>query len=155
MTLCCYWLWSLTCLCMRKKSPSGRSQWTLQWSPHHLDFYPSSGGIKEKRGRLVFCILKCFAIWIDINKRGPLEPCAFFKSLCIQNLEELVHMFIGCFISHTWISVPPHHVINWLHNCQHFLRTKGQKQSKKLKRLIIVLCGYIFEVQCLGFKRLS
>lgn len=42
-------------------------------------------------------------------------------SVFIHFLEELVHVFRGRFISHTGVGVPPHHVVDRLHNRQHLL----------------------------------
>lgn len=40
------------------------------------------------------------------------------------NLEEALHMFSWCVVLHCRICVFPHHVIDGLHDVQHFLKFK-------------------------------
>lgn len=45
----------------------------------------------------------------------------WFPSMCLAHLEEVLHMLPGCFLPHGWVGVFAHHVIDGLHDVQHFL----------------------------------
>lgn len=66
-----------------------------------------------------------FVHFLEEITRGLKKPkqniclVSFLRSV---HLEELVHVFVGSLIAHTRVGVPPHHVIDGLHNRQHFLQ---------------------------------
>lgn len=100
---------------LNQNSPSGKSQWTPQWSPLRLDFYPFSGGESQAWRREEMIHFEHFVTFIHILLDNTSQ--AF-------NLKKLVHVFVWSFISNTGVGVPSHHVIDWLHYCQHFLPEK-------------------------------
>ena len=123
------------------ESPSDKSQWTLQWSQHHLYFCPFSVGGKNTKTERTDSLVRVFSDTFVMFLRWETKQRP--SSTEHMNLEELVHVFGWCFIPHTRVGVSPHHVIDWLHNRQHLLKRRRQKQSEVSYLSLFTLCDKI------------
>lgn len=93
------------------KHPVGPGWPFLSLAPAQPCFIPSVGYFLLYRARF----------WAATG--SVLELC--FPGTCSAHLEEVLHMLPGCFLPHGWVGVFAHHVIDGLHDVQHFLEGRG------------------------------